>query len=113
MAILKVPRHHAPVVQAAFTMLSSVNDIPLAATLLSNNGSARTCKISVLTELKREFYIKMRMRNNNDDDDDNIRKNLDAQGDNSDEVEALKEKLQLKSLKRLEVQMAEIRNMDL
>eukprot|EP01083_Nonionella_stella_P092544 259118_1 len=96
-AILRVPRHHAPVVQAALTMLTSVNDIPLAATVLSNNGSARTCKISALTQLKRDFFVTMRMK------DDGIGKN---------EEKALKEKLQLKLLRKLDVQMAEIRSID-
>ncbi len=55
MAIIQVPRDDAKTIQAAITLMMSIGDVPIVASVISTHGSARTMKIAALLELKRSF----------------------------------------------------------
>lgn len=54
-AIVKVPRDKYKIIRAAFTLLTNLNYKPVVATIISVNGSARTCKIAALRTLRKWF----------------------------------------------------------
>lgn len=55
LAMIKVPRDSSNLVRSAITIMTQLNNVPMVATVLSTNGSARTAKLATIRELKRMF----------------------------------------------------------
>lgn len=55
LAMIKVPRHACELVRASITLLTSLQSLPVAATVISIHGSARTVRLAALAEVRRQF----------------------------------------------------------
>ena len=62
LAVLKVPRELCGQARSALTLLTAVGDRPVVASIVAVNGSARTCKTTVLTMLRRNFKASIQIR---------------------------------------------------
>lgn len=55
MAIIKVPREYSPMVRAALTFITSINDANAVLSTIGVHGSARTTKMAALDLMRKNF----------------------------------------------------------
>ena len=104
MAIIKVPREYSPMVRAALTFITSINDANTVLSTVGVHGSARTAKMAAL-DLMRKNFNEVTSIGGGDITDDNKKRKRSA-GDGT------LTKAEEKALLRLEARMDKIREMD-
>ena len=104
MAIIKVPREYSPMVRAALTFITSINDANTVLSTVGVHGSARTAKMAALDLMRKNFNEATSIGGGDRTDDNKKRKRSAGDG-------ALT-KAEEKALLRLEARMDKIREMD-
>ena len=105
MAILKVPREYSPMVRAALTFITSINDANAVLSTIGVHGSARTAKMAALHLMRKNFNEATSMGGGDMTDDNKKRKGSAGDG-------AVLTKAEEKALLRLEARVDKVREMD-
>ena len=104
MAIIKVPREYSPMVRAALTFITSINDANTVLSTVGVHGSARTAKMAALDLMRKNFNEAASIGGGDRTDDNKKRKRSAGDGTLT--------KAEEKALLRLEARMDKIREMD-
>ena len=105
MAIIKVPREYSPMVRAALTFITSINDANAVLSTIGVHGSARTTKMAALDLMRKNFNEATSIGGGDMTDDNKKRKGSAGDG-------AVLTKSEEKALLRLEARMDKVREMD-
>lgn len=104
MAIIKVPREYSPMVRAALTFITSVNDANAVLSTIGVHGSARTAKMAALDLMRKNFNETTPIGSGDMTNDNKKRKRSAGDGTLT--------KAEEKALLRLEARMDKVREMD-
>lgn len=104
MAIIKVPREYSPMVRAAVTFITSINDVNAVLSTVGVHGSARTVKMAALDLMRKNFNEATSIGGGDMMVDNKKRKRSAGDGTLT--------KAEEKTLLRLDARMDKVREMD-